>query len=87
MPNSILNLASSNKASGAIALIEDPPISIPGINGEMLTALKSGNNLMLLAGILAFVGLSLMGGQGKKGKLATGRFGTSKESSPPENWH
>lgn len=76
-----LNLAFSNQATSSptIALTEEPPISIPGVNGEMLSALKSGNNLMILAGILAFISLSLMGGQGKKGKLATGRFGTSKE--------
>ncbi len=46
---------------------------------ELITALKSGNGLMLGVCVLGFVALSMLSNGGKKGKLARGRLGNTKE--------
>ncbi|MBW4489672.1 MAG: type IV secretion system DNA-binding domain-containing protein [Trichocoleus desertorum ATA4-8-CV12] len=49
---------------------------------SLLNSLQGGNGLMLLLALVGFVALSWLGqGQGKKGRLATARFASSREKA------
>jgi type IV secretory pathway TraG/TraD family ATPase VirD4 len=56
--------------------------SLVDSGSSLLNSLQGGNGLMLLLAIVGFVALSWLGqGQGKKGRLATARFASSREKA------
>ena len=69
----------SADASSLTTTVDSLTHHVPKIGNEVLTFFKSGEHLLLAAGVLLYAGLSIMEGTGKKGKLATGYFGGFKE--------
>lgn len=56
--------------------------SLVNSGSSLLNSLQGGNGLMLLLALTGFVALSWLGqGQGKKGRLATARFASSREKA------
>jgi type IV secretory pathway TraG/TraD family ATPase VirD4 len=56
--------------------------SLVNSGSSLLNSLQGGNSLMLLLALAGFVVLSWLGqGQGKKGRLATARFASSREKA------
>ena len=60
------------------ATLAQTSIALPR-EDQILNAFKSPEHLMLGAGVLAFIALSVAGNRTKKAKLATGNFGGAKE--------
>ena len=74
MPLSELSAISTK----TVILAQQTPLALPR-SDQISSILKSPENLMLGAGVLAFIALSIAGSRTKKGKLATGSFGGAKE--------
>lgn len=74
-------MAANSSFVGSTAQIKTTELpEISPISNQLLTALKAPESLMLLVSVLAFIGLSFMSDRrGKKGKLATAKFGGYEE--------